>query len=46
VATAPNITLGQERTSVRLRGQQLVGVLALIKSTGGGWQAAVARKDW
>ncbi|MFH0997541.1 MAG: efflux transporter outer membrane subunit [Pseudomonadota bacterium] len=39
VATAQNATLGIERTGVRLRGQQLVSVAALIKSLGGGWQA-------
>jgi outer membrane protein, multidrug efflux system len=38
VATAQNAALGIERTSVRLRGQQLVSVAALIKSLGGGWQ--------
>jgi len=27
-----------ERASVRLRGQQLVAIVALIKSLGGGWQ--------
>jgi outer membrane protein, multidrug efflux system len=37
VATAQNATLGIERTGVRLRGQQLVSVAALIKSIGGGW---------
>jgi len=39
VATAQNAALGIERTGVRLRGQQLVSVAALIKSLGGGWQA-------
>lgn len=39
VATAQNAALGIERSSVRLRGQQLVSVAALIKSLGGGWQA-------
>ena len=39
VASAQNAALGIERTSVRLRGQQLVSVVALIKSLGGGWQA-------
>ena len=38
VATAQNAALGIERTSVRLRGQQLVAVVALIKALGGGWQ--------
>lgn len=40
VATAQNTTLGIERTGMRLRGQQLVAVVALIKSLGGGWQQA------
>jgi len=40
VATAQNTALGIERTAMRLRGQQLVAVVALIKSLGGGWQAA------
>ncbi len=40
VATAENIALGTERASVRLRGQQVVAIVALIKSLGGGWQAA------
>jgi len=39
VATAENIALGTERASVRLRGQQVVAIVALIKSLGGGWQA-------
>jgi len=39
VATAQNTALGIERTAMRLRGQQLVAVVALIKSLGGGWQA-------
>ena len=39
VATTQNAALGIERTSVRLRGQQLVSVAALVKSLGGGWQA-------
>lgn len=39
VATAQNAALGIERTGIRLRGQQLVSVAALIKSLGGGWQA-------
>lgn len=37
VANAQNIALGIERTGVRLRGQQLVSVTALVKSLGGGW---------
>jgi multidrug efflux system outer membrane protein len=39
VATAQNAALSTERASVRLRGQQLIAVVALIKSLGGGWQA-------
>ncbi|MDB6124108.1 MAG: efflux system, outer rane lipoprotein NodT family [Pedosphaera sp.] len=39
VATAQNAALDRERTHVRLRGEQLVSVVALIKSLGGGWQA-------
>jgi outer membrane protein, multidrug efflux system len=39
VATAQNTALGIERTAMRLRGQQLVAVVALIKSLGGGWKA-------
>jgi outer membrane protein, multidrug efflux system len=37
VATAQNSALAIERTSVRLHGQQLVAVVALVKSLGGGW---------
>jgi multidrug efflux system outer membrane protein len=40
VATAQNTALSAERTGVRLRGQQLVAAVALIKSLGGGWQAS------
>lgn len=40
VATAQNAALDLERTAVRLRGDQLVTTVALIKSLGGGWQAA------
>jgi multidrug efflux system outer membrane protein len=40
VAAAQNAALGIERSSVRLRGQQLVSVAALIKSLGGGWRNA------
>ncbi len=39
VATAENVTLGIDRTAMRLRGQQLVSVIALIKSLGGSWMA-------
>ncbi|MBA4417169.1 MAG: hypothetical protein C0392_04565 [Syntrophus sp. (in: bacteria)] len=38
VATAENTSLGIERSAMRLRGQQLVAVVSLIKSLGGGWQ--------
>jgi len=37
VATAQNAALDLERTAVRLRGDQLVTTVALIKSLGGGW---------
>jgi multidrug efflux system outer membrane protein len=43
VATAQNNVLGIERLATRLRGQQLVAVVSLIKSLGGGWQ--VTSKD-
>ena len=38
VATAENTALDIERTTVQLRGQQLVATVALVKSLGGGWQ--------
>jgi outer membrane protein, multidrug efflux system len=38
VAIAENTVLGTQRTAMRLRGQQLVAVVSLIKSLGGGWQ--------
>jgi multidrug efflux system outer membrane protein len=38
VATAQNTELDLERTTVRLRGEQLVATVALVKSLGGGWQ--------
>jgi multidrug efflux system outer membrane protein len=38
VATAQNAALDLERTAVRLRGDQLVTTVALIKSLGGCWQ--------
>jgi multidrug efflux system outer membrane protein len=38
VATAQNTALSTERASARLHGQQLVAVVALIKSLGGGWK--------
>ncbi len=37
VAAAQNAVLGLERASTRLRGQQLIATVALIKSLGGGW---------
>ncbi|MGC8491562.1 MAG: efflux transporter outer membrane subunit [Syntrophobacteraceae bacterium] len=37
VATAQNAALGAERSAVRLKGQQLVSTIALIKALGGGW---------
>jgi multidrug efflux system outer membrane protein len=40
VATAQNTTLGIERSAARLRGQQLVAAVSLIKSLGGGWRAS------
>jgi multidrug efflux system outer membrane protein len=39
VATAQNSALDLERATVRLRGNQLITTVALIKSLGGGWQA-------
>ncbi|MHC1744164.1 MAG: efflux transporter outer membrane subunit [Syntrophobacteraceae bacterium] len=39
VATAQNAALTTERTGARLRGQQRLAVVALIKSLGGGWQS-------
>lgn len=38
VATAENTALDIERTSVQLRGQQLVAAVSLVRSLGGGWQ--------
>jgi multidrug efflux system outer membrane protein len=37
VAAAQVIALDRERTDVRLRGQQLVTAVALVKAVGGGW---------
>jgi multidrug efflux system outer membrane protein len=37
VATAQNVALGTERTAARLRGQQLVATVSMVKSLGGGW---------
>jgi len=42
VATAQNIVIATERTSMRLRGQNIVAAVALIKSLGGGWNASSA----
>jgi multidrug efflux system outer membrane protein len=42
VATAENTALDIERTTVQLRGQQLVAAVALVKSLGGGWQSPSA----
>lgn len=39
VATAENASLTIDRTSARLRGQQLVAVISLIKALGGDWRA-------
>jgi multidrug efflux system outer membrane protein len=39
VATAQNSALDLERATVRLRGDQLIATISLIKSLGGGWQA-------
>ena len=45
VATAENASLTIDRTSARLRGQQLVAVISLIKSLGGDWLAPNKKKD-
>jgi efflux transporter, outer membrane factor (OMF) lipoprotein, NodT family len=37
VATAQNNSLSLERTTVQLRGQQLVAAVTLVKALGGGW---------
>ena len=42
VATAQNIVITTERTSMRLLGQNVVAAVALIKSLGGGWDASYA----
>jgi outer membrane protein, multidrug efflux system len=39
VAVAQNATVVAERATTRLRGQQLVSTVALVKALGGGWQA-------
>jgi multidrug efflux system outer membrane protein len=41
VATAQNNSLGLERTTIQLRGQQFVAAVALVKALGGGWQQTV-----
>ncbi len=43
VAAAQNMALGAERTAARLRGQQLVATVSMIKSLGGGWDVAQFR---
>ena len=43
VATAQNTKLAIERSGMRLRGQQLVATVALIKSLGGGLQVSHSR---
>ena len=43
VATAQNIVITTERTSMRLKGQNVVTAIALIKSLGGGWDTSYAR---
>jgi multidrug efflux system outer membrane protein len=40
VATAEITALDIERTTVQLRGEQLVAAVALVKSLGGGWENA------
>lgn len=44
VAVSEHSALGLERTGARLRGQQLVAVVGLIKSLGGGWQEHVVNR--
>jgi multidrug efflux system outer membrane protein len=41
VATAESTELNVEFSTVQLRGQQLVAAATLVKSLGGGWQAAM-----
>jgi multidrug efflux system outer membrane protein len=41
VATAEGTELNVEFSTVQLRGQQLVAATSLVKSLGGGWQAAM-----
>jgi multidrug efflux system outer membrane protein len=45
VATAQNVALSFERTGARLRGQQLVAAVALVKSLGGGWNVPGGSED-
>ncbi|MDB6022845.1 MAG: efflux system, outer rane lipoprotein NodT family [Pedosphaera sp.] len=44
VATAQNLTLSLERTTVQLRGQRLATAVALVKALGGGWQQTVNQR--
>jgi multidrug efflux system outer membrane protein len=46
VATAQNVALERERAVARLRGQQFVAAVALVKSLGGGWMAEGADDDF
>jgi outer membrane protein, multidrug efflux system len=41
VTIAQNTALGVERIAVRLKGQQLVATVALIKALGGGWNTGL-----
>jgi multidrug efflux system outer membrane protein len=45
VATAQNTTLSLERTTVQLRGQQLVIAVTLVKALGGGWEDSDLQTD-
>lgn len=42
VITAQTLSLSAERSLVQLRGRQLLASVALIKATGGGWDAGTA----
>lgn len=42
VVTAQTLALTNERALVQLRGRQLLASVALVKATGGGWDAAAA----
>ncbi|MHB8519551.1 MAG: efflux transporter outer membrane subunit [Limisphaerales bacterium] len=44
VATAQATALDRERATVRLRGEQRVAAVALVKSLGGGWQGPGANR--